>query len=256
MTYRHSPGTKLLVALLPALLGIKIASAGPINVAPVRVDLDESTRTGAVRIGNPGDTAISIQVDSYTWQQSGDGSDVYEPTTDLLAFPPIFTIEPGETQVVRIGRVTPQSPDQESTYRVFFTELPSAPTQLDSVLSLRMRLRIGIPVFSAPPTPVQPILRIVGSRLDDGELTVRLENSGTSHARVSDFYLPGLDDSDRSRSPAYILPGAARDFTVRIPDDYAISTAQSVSDQLGITEYELDSGIAIAQADAELASRQ
>jgi P pilus assembly chaperone PapD len=156
---------------------------------------------------------------------------------------------------VRIGRLTPQLPDREQTYRVYFTELPSATSQLDSTISLRMRLRVGIPVFSEPLIEARPILRIVESRYEDGELKVRLHNSGNSHARVSSVHAAEYVELADTSSPSYILPGASQEFVIQIPPTVIVSTIQTVSDQLGTIEYDLDTGSVVVPVEAELASR-
>ena len=58
------------------------------------------------------------------WVQSEDGTDEYESTSDVIAVPPIFSIAPGETQIIRVGLVGGLSPDRELAHRLFLTELP------------------------------------------------------------------------------------------------------------------------------------
>ncbi len=228
--------------------------AGQVGIAPVRIYLDEATRTAVVEISNPGELPIGMQVDAMSWHQDNEGQNQYEPTTEILAFPPIFTIQPGQSQLVRIGLMTPQPAEVEKAYRLYFTELPPPISEAQST-ALRMRLRVGIPVFSAPLSPPQFNLRLVESQIDDDQLHVSLHNPGNTHIRVADVYANELADMTRSRSARYILPGASQDFLLDLPEDAAISTIQAVTDQLGVTSYEVDLDPRAIPIDAELASR-
>jgi len=237
------------------LLGHSVAFAGLLRLAPLRVFLDGETRTGVVELSNPAETPISIQVDSFSWRQTADGTDEYERTTEILAFPPIFTIQPGESQLVRIGRMSEESIERESSYRVYFTEL-SEPSGLDEPgVSLSMRLRIGVPVFAAPSVPRYHELRIVDSDYGADGLKIRLHNSGNTHVRISDLSAPELVGAEGVSARKYILPGATQEFSIPIPNGSAISTIQAVTDEMGTTEFDLDTGLAIIPSDIELASR-
>ena len=121
-----------------------------------------------------------MQVDAVSWHQDYEGEDQYEPTTEILAFPPIFTIQPGQSQLVRIGLMAPQPAELEKAYRLYFTELPPPVSEAQST-ALRMRLRVGIPVFSAPLSPPQFNLRLVESQIDDDRLRVSLHNPCNTH---------------------------------------------------------------------------
>jgi fimbrial chaperone protein len=237
------------------LLGQSLAVAGQLRLAPVRVFLDTQSSAAMIELTNPADTAINIQADTFAWTQTAEGVDEYESTTDILAFPPIFTIQPGETQLVRIGKMSPQSTERESTYRVYFTELP-APSDLDEFgVTLSMRLKIGVPVFAAPSVPRRHELRIVDSELGSEGLNIRLQNSGNTHARISDLSIPGLSGAEGVSTRRYILPGASQAFSIPVPNGSIVSTVLAESDEMGTTEFDLETGLAIIASDVELASR-
>lgn len=242
-------------ALLVFLPYQSSALAGLVGVSPVRVSLDDTTRSAVVEISNLGDAPMGIQVDTVSWQQDADGQNVHEPTNDLLAFPPIFTIAPGETQLVRIGQTNEPSAAREQAYRVYFTELPLSETGPGDGIGLTMRLRLGVPVFALPIAPSQPELRIVETTTDDDGLRVSLYNSGNAHVLLSDLFAEELDESTQSAHRRYLLAGAVQEFSLPIPQDVAISTIHAVTEQLGTVEFDLETGLIITAADAELASR-
>ena len=71
-----------------------------VDISPVVVELSEAHDKEVVRIGNGTESAKSFQVDVVAWSQSDPEREIYTPTDDLLAVPPLFTLEAGKEQVV------------------------------------------------------------------------------------------------------------------------------------------------------------
>jgi fimbrial chaperone protein len=218
------------------------AAAGMIGVSPLRVDFDVAQQTGVLRIFNTGDTDMSMQVDARDWSQAEDGSDEYESTSDGIAVPPIFSIAPGETQIIRVGLVGGQRPDREVAHRLFLTELPQ-PTYDPLGGQLRMRLIVSLPIFTAP-AAVEPgsDLEIVETVTEEGVLRARFRNPGNTHIRVQE--VAAIDTSgaeaQRTSSAVYLLPGATRDFYFDTgAEDITISRLVAVTDTVGTVEYEV-----------------
>ncbi len=245
--------TACLLAVFP-FFAQSVVLAGKVGIAPIRVFLDAETRTAVVEVSNPGDSPIGMQADVMSWHQDDDGTDRYEPTTELLAFPPIFTIQPGKSQLVRIGLMTAHPAEKEQAYRLYLTELPPPVTDAQGT-SLQMRLRIGLPVFSAPLSPPRLGLLLVDSQVEGDQLRVRLHNPGNTHIRVADLYVDELADKPRSNAARYILPSASQEFLVDLPAGTTVSTIQAVTDQLGIQTYEIDLSAPVVPTDVGLASR-
>src|SRR3546814_20680504 len=79
----------------------------------------------ALGLSNTGKSALHAQVRIFHWTQA-DGNDKLTPTTDLVASPPMVSIEPGKRQLVRIIRVNDGLiPHKvERTFRLLVDELP------------------------------------------------------------------------------------------------------------------------------------
>ena len=90
-----------LAALLAAVP--EPAIAGEYSVSPLRIDLDRDGRSGVVTLANSGASPIDFQVSVLEWTQDAGGQDRYTPTGDVVFFPRILTIGPGESRVVRVG---------------------------------------------------------------------------------------------------------------------------------------------------------
>lgn len=170
-------------ALLAALcLAGGAAIAGSFSVSPVRVTLTAAEPIAALVIRNSGDEPAVVQLEATSWAQQ-EGADRYEPTRDLIATPPIFTLAPHGTQIVRLGLRRPPDPRSELTYRVYLTEVPPPPRP--DFAGMRVALRLGVPVFVTPAAPSAQAMQWRLLRSADGKLVIASRNHGTLHARVT-----------------------------------------------------------------------
>lgn len=193
---------------IAAFLTATCTFAGALQVNPVRATLGNGRAVEAISVRNDGNEPATIQLEPMTWSQR-EGKDVYAPTRDLIATPPIFTVPPGGTQIVRVGlRVAPNR-SHELSYRLYFQEVPGAPSQ--GFQGLQVALRLGVPVFVRPvATNAKPELRWQLQRVSDG-LRLSLTNSGNAHVQVLQVSLEGPRGPISSQSlSTYVLPGESR----------------------------------------------
>ena len=125
--------------------------------------------------------------------------------------PPLATIAPGATQVVRlILRQSPQ--DREATYRILIDQIPP-PAEPGIV---HMVLRLSIPIFAQPATRAIPHVQF-HTEIDAGKLFLVGINDGLSHEVIHDIVLSTSDGrklkEETSVSP-YILAGATRRWPI------------------------------------------
>jgi len=245
-------GKTLKSALITAVVAIvlnSVALAGSIGIAPLRVDFDTMERNSVVRVVNSGTEILTMQVEALDWSQAEDGRDQYEATSDVIAVPPIFSIPPGETQLVRVGLLSQQPLEVEQSYRLLFTELPP-PMNNKAVAGLQLRMRVSIHVFSAAVTVDEPELEFIEHEfVEDGRLRVKLRNNGKTHIRVSKLTAFGLildgnlagnpDQELKLTSAKYLLRGVSRDFFFEVPQDYSIVRLVAETDTAGIREFEV-----------------
>ena len=200
----------LLSWALPAL-------AANFGISPLRAVLSAANPTAALTLRNEGAEPVVVQLQVVAWSQEG-GVDVYVPTTDIIATPPIFTVKNAGAQVVRVGLRRPPDAQRELTYRLYLQEVTGAPKAGGP--GLQMALRIGVPVFVAPQVPERREMQWQGERTDEGRLRIRALNSGNVHIQVIDFKLvqPGSDRVIAANpAAAYLLPGQAREWLLK-PD--------------------------------------
>jgi fimbrial chaperone protein len=198
--------------LFSFFLAATAASAQGIGVTPTNVLLAPGQDAAALRVTNHGDRKISFQIRGYSWRQSGaEGEDVLDPTADLVSSPPIATIQPGATQVVRLVLRHSAGP-AEKTYRIIFDQLPSAnPSE-----EVHFLIRLSIPVFAQPEAKVAPLVhwRIIN---EAGQAWLSAVNQGNRHLTVHDMKIQ--DEAGNVlqldiRSPPHILAGASRRWRI------------------------------------------
>lgn len=129
------------------LCGMETAGAGSLYLNPVRLSLSADHAVEVVTISNQGAEPSVVQLETMAWTKTA-GGDVYSPTTDLIAAPPIFTLPPGGSQIVRIGLRNALDPRSELNYRVYFQEVPPPPKP--GFQGLNVALRLGVPVYVTP----------------------------------------------------------------------------------------------------------
>ena len=202
------------------LLPIGAALAGAFNVSPVRVELSAQNRTQALTVRNEGGEPSVVQVQLYAWSQEA-GQDILQETSDLLVSPPVFTVQPGQSQLLRVALRSAPDPARQLSYRAVLQEVP--PQARPAGPALSVALRISLPVFVEPPVETAPKLDWQ-ARIDaDGQLQIQAQNLGNGHIQVADFHLSDTAGSELAsqQQVSYILPGQTRNWTLQPTADLA-----------------------------------
>jgi len=184
------------------------ATAGSFGINPVKLTFSGERTTEVISLRNDGDQATVVQVELVAWTQEN-GRDVYTPTQDLLATPPIFTVATGNSQIIRVGLRHPANPQRELAYRMFLQEVP--PPKKTAAMGLQVALRISVPVFIEPQQKAAPVLRWQAKRVDAHTLKIEASNTGNIHDHLSalKIYRTGGSEPLASQQQlfAYLLPG-------------------------------------------------
>jgi fimbrial chaperone protein len=210
--YRNT--TSQAVLSLALLILANAALAGSFSVSPIRVTLMAQQPAGMLTVRNQSDEETVVQLQANAWSQQ-DGADVLEPTTDLIAMPPLFTLPPGGSQVVRVGLRRPPTAAGELTYRLLLREVPPPPPE--DFTGLQVVLNLSLPVFVLRAAGVEPELRWSFGRSEKGDAQLQLSNAGNAHVQVRQVHLAGPDgDSIEGRDlPIYLLPGQSRTWQLK-----------------------------------------
>lgn len=198
--------------------------AGNFQVTPIRVELSPQKASDALRVQNNGSEPVVVQLQAVAWLQEN-GEDIYQPSNDLVATPPIFTMQPGASQIIRVGLLRAADEKKELSYRLFLQEVPSAPKP--DFRGLKVLLRVGLPVFVHPKAKAAPVLTWRAERTEGDQLRVHLKNEGSAHIQVSDFKLssPHNPEPIAAREvAAYLLPGQSRNWVMATEPDRRAGT--------------------------------
>jgi len=211
--------TCTLIASLVLALAPLAASAGQVDVSPVRFTFGPGQSIGTLSLANVGVDPLRMQLRVFAWTQAPDGSMKLSPTDDIIVFPTLLTIAPGASRQVRVGYEGPK-PQVERTYRIFVEELPSL-EGLQRGLSLTMRARVGVPIFVQPPN-AKPQGRITGVAVRRNHIEVGLENAGTAFMMASNVAVRALDAGGNpilglQQTGWYVLAGDRRTYDFTIP---------------------------------------
>jgi fimbrial chaperone protein len=202
------------------------AIAGTFSISPTRVELASGQHTAVVTLRNVDAAPLTVQAQVVDWTQP-EGVDSHAETREVLVTPPVFTIPPGGEQIVRLALRVPPDPEREKAYRVFFQEIPQAGA--GGANTLNFALRVGVPIFVAPPVKAGGLLQWNLHRQDDGKLRVEAVNNGNAHVQVTGFELslPGVSERVHVEGMKYVLPGSRVGWLVEPPPGLASMPANA-----------------------------
>lgn len=192
------------------LLAGPTATAQSLSVLPVNIFFSPGQKASSLTVTNLGTSETSIQVRAFAWSQA-DGTDQLTDSDAVVLSPPLATIAPGASQVIRlILRQLPQG--REATYRVLVDQIPP-PAEPGIV---HMVLRMSLPLFAQPAARALPHVRF-HLEVEGGKLFLAGVNDGLSHEVVRDAVLTASDGSkfkEESTTSPYILAGATRRWPI------------------------------------------
>ena len=200
------------------LLGLSVsAAATTLNVAPVRVALAPGETSATVQVHNSGDRIAIMQARVFKWSQAQGTADQYDPTRSLVVTPAVFSIGPGQVQVLRVGvRTATDDNAVEQAYRLLLKEVP--PTKLGEGSGLRVALQIDMPIFVLPAPAPTVDAKWHAERTGSNALQLTVENQGNAHLQVTQLNLSAggeaLGLTDSAPSLMYILPGQSRTWSL------------------------------------------
>jgi fimbrial chaperone protein len=212
------------LALVIGTHGSVPVCAASFSVSPMRVSLSAGKPVAALEVHNESDEPSVVQLELVSWSQT-DTDDVYVDTAEVLATPPILTVPPGGSRVVRIGLRRPADHDRELTYRLYLQEVP--PPLPDDFQGMRMTLRVGVPVFVAETAKPKSQLQWRSVTLPGGAIQLTLTNSGNEHVKITEFELSTVDGvaSGLQRVSTYVLPGQSRQWQVKMASPVAAGSS-------------------------------
>jgi fimbrial chaperone protein len=214
------------VAIVWFLAGLSsVAWCGTVTVNPVRIQVSSARPNAVLQITNHEDQPVTFQAHVVLWRFDGQ-KDVYSDSNDVMLNPPIATIGPHQTQIIRLGLRHPvEGPDEES-YRLIVEEVPQTKPGFSGVQTI---LRLSIPIFALPKAPTSSHVAWQVSRTGDSRLRVVATNSGSAHVQIKSLEVSAADSQDgylKGNSLTYLLPTQKREWLI---DDKRAMTTRRIN---------------------------
>jgi len=180
----------LVTAILSTTLLVSaptLAAAASLTVSPVSLDVAAPGATATIKLRNEGTAPLNAQIRVFKWIQEN-GEEKLEPTNEVVASPPLATLNPGTDYTVRVVRTSKEATAGGATYRLLVDELPD-PTRAKNG-TITIVLRYSIPVFFYPVDVTRP--KVTWSfNQRNGRWYVSATNNGGRHVRLSSLKLQG-----------------------------------------------------------------
>jgi fimbrial chaperone protein len=205
---------RTLALVLATAVGAAPSNAGSFGVAPTRIDLGKGARSSLVEVSNDDTRKLSFQVRLASWRQDAAGKDQYADSQDLIFFPPLFTVNPGEKRVIRVGLKGGDAPASEAAYRLFIEEIPE-PSTAATGPEVKVILRFGVPVFTAPAAPRKSFVMDEVAAAP-GKVSFRIRNDGNQSAKFEVLRILRDGAPIAEATGWYVLADAARGFEVPV----------------------------------------
>lgn len=209
--------------------------AGTFQVAPVKMYYSTKNKSETLTITNKGKKLLTTQIEILEWSHDENGKEVLTPTTDMIYFPKILTMEPDVSKIVRIGYKSRLLVEKEKSYRLFVRELPvSKPGEKTTLTFI---LNISIPVF-LPPVKEEYNVNMEKIELSDGALNIHAKNRGNISAKFTNTVITGFDESNvetfsQKVDVWYVLSGLSTKTATKINRDACLKTKRiTVSTQI------------------------
>ncbi len=208
------------VALCSVVVSTGMAKAQALTVTPVNIQLEAGQKATSLTVVNQGSNPTSIQLRVYAWDQLG-GTDQLTSSNAVLVSPPLATIEPGATQIVRI--VLRRSPEgHEETYRIVLDQIPP-PAEPGIV---HVVLRMSIPIFAETKARGSSHMQFHVER-EAGKTFLIALNNGARHDTLRNIELwtkNNLKLQPEITGSPYVLAGVTRRWQIsaETPDTLAL----------------------------------
>ena len=213
-------GLARVLPVVALLLGPATARAAQVSLNPVQARLSQAQPTAILALTNRGQQAARFELSLFAWSERADGEMELKPTDDVLFFPQLFELKPGETRRIRVGAKVPFGASEKS-YRAILEEVP--PLRGGRAQGIQVLTRLSVPVFFEPASgTAQP--RIESLPAAARAVGFRVVNGGEVHLRPAAVLARGVggDGSqvfEQRWNGWYLLAGGVREYHATVPKD-------------------------------------
>ena len=215
-----------LLALLAGfgLAGVGTPALGATTISPVIIDVPADGRA-IVTVRNDRAREVLYQVTVLDWHVV-DGADRYEVTQDFVATPPLFTLDPAASQIVRIGFRNPARQPVERAYRLVVAEVPRPGDAANEGGVVDFAMQYLLPVFVASTSRSAKPPLTWSLHADGNAVIVRADNPGSTRTAMNMVGLSSQSGaapaiSFASRRRVTVLAQSWREWRFPVPGEQA-----------------------------------
>ena len=195
-----------------------LGQAATFSVTPTRIVLAPTATSVVVTLSNSSTAPMRFQLSAFAWDQT-DGQVVLLDTNDVVVYPTLVAIAPGESRRIRVA-VSARATAIERSYRLFVEELPNHADAPSSQMGVTVRTKMGLPIFVQGPKQA-PRVALASVELGDAALLVRVTNEGTAHAVLDQIRVHGESKTGEVLFTSvvngwYLLPGRGQVFSIPV----------------------------------------
>lgn len=203
-----------------SVCSFQVLHAGSFQVDPIRITLAGQSSSALLTVRNEGEGKSRFQVGVFAWDESAQGEMILSPTEDLVYYPNLLTIDPGEERKIRIGTNNTKVA-KELSYRIFVEELP--PPESQNITGVRILTKMGVPIFIRPEKTIVEgqieLMTLVGS-----EFVFEVKNLGNIHMLPKEVLIKAVGSNGENVTESqqrawYILAGGSREYRVKLPKE-------------------------------------
>lgn len=161
--------------------------AAAIQITPVKIFFKPNQAIETLKIDNYDAIPVVLQLDVKAWQQDSQGQDIYQDTTDLLVTPPLFTLPPGQSQLIRIAIVKEIPFLQENSYRLIVREVVMKDEHSHTDQNLRLTLQTLLPIFIGNNSNTPPSYTWTIEQMPNQKSVLKITNTGQQHFLITEL---------------------------------------------------------------------
>ncbi|SEH05020.1 fimbrial biogenesis chaperone [Candidatus Venteria ishoeyi] len=174
---------KLGILLLLSYFSLPVFSAN-LAISPTSVVLSPKHNTSSLTFTNRSNKPVNLQLFLKTWHQDELGKTQLSDSRDVVVFPKMLKIEPGQERPIRVG-FRGKWPKIERSFRIFADELPTFNAEKGTT-GVFFPVRLSIPLFVRDQSDVlSPEIKLDSAQTYQGQLRLGVQNQGRQHVALS-----------------------------------------------------------------------
>lgn len=166
------------------------------KMTPIEIYMQSAgiDKTKTVKLTNPGNEQIPIEVKVFERSLTVGGKEVRKPTQDFIIFPTQLILKPKEKRNLRITWNGPKKIDFEKAYRIQVNQIPvdvkkkkNKYNKTETNLNIAFSYMGGIYVRPENQVTQPKLIATQSKRLGKNKIRIRLENQGNEHAVLNNY---------------------------------------------------------------------